>query len=371
MARLALIVFFSGLHATSVAAQEASSSASYLETVQNLLNDDTKTAVASALSSVLSERYRFLDINYQEPDGAGENGGWNVKYDLRYAYTAGEGFSTGTGVAKLSTLEARLDIAGSYSFGSAANNEDLSSAMASFAYIGGSFGAVPYANSQRDQSFLQSQAYQQCKGKLVTPQPGDQDAIDAYEQASRECISQAAVEDLFEISSPAYAYGLAVQAGVEGNQDYSNTHDVYGVSGIVSARDWPSLRVELEQVDAADDDQRTALTSDYRYDRVTVELGYQYSILAVKDLPMTLSLGYRNFLELDAPREIEDVDLDEFDHWSVSLRVPARMFRFIESNDYSLYVRYTDGQLPFDLNDDSVFELGFSTNISLLARLFE
>ncbi|MBN7795301.1 hypothetical protein [Parahaliea mediterranea] len=346
------------------AAQDAPPFPGYLEDVRGLLNEDAR----AALASVLSERSRFLDINYQEPDAASENGGWNIKYDLRYAYLAGEGFNTSSGVATLAALEAKLNIGGSYSFGSAANNEDLSSVMASLAYIGGWFGAVPYANSE---SPPQTLAYQQCKGELEVPRPGDENAIEAYERASRRCISQAAVDGLFQASGPAYAYEIGLQAGLEGNQDYSDTHDVYGVSGVVSARHWPSLRLELERVDAADNELRGRLTSDDNYDRITLEIGYQYSMQVVKDLPVTLSLGYRNFRELSAPLEIEQADLDEFDHWSVSLRVPARMFRFIESEDYSLYVRYTDGQLPFDRDADSAFELGFSSNIALLAKLFE
>lgn len=361
--------------ALSVLALQATAQSSlpfpgFLSAVEESLNSPGKSTVADALASVSLQRSRFIDINYQQPDDSSQSGGWNAKYDLQYVYTAENGFSTKSGDASLSTLEARLDISGSYSFGNAVNNQDVSSAMASFAYVGGRFGAVPYAS--KDAPYDRSLAYQRCKGSLTTPQPDDDmRTMEAYARASQLCIAQASAADLFTPRGLAYAWELAVNAGVEGNQDYSDSHDVYGLSALVSARQWPSLRLDLEQVDASNNDQRRQITADDNYDRITVEAGYQYTIRAVQNLPITFSAGYRRFYEIDAPQEIREARLDQFDYWSASLRVPARMFRFIKSDDYSLYVRYTDGQLPFDRASDSAFEVGFSSNIALLAKLFE
>lgn len=241
-----------------VAAQGTPPVADFLGAVQDSLNSAGESTVDAAGQSVAPLRSRFIDINYQQPEDSQQNGGWNVKYDLHYAYIADDGFSTESGVATLNTLEARLDISGSYSFGDAVNNQDLSSLKASFAYIGGSFGAVPYVGGRADGSYQQSRAYQLCKGELTPPQDGDREAIEAYALASDLCVAKAAAEDLFAAQGAAYAYEIAVNAGIEGNQDYSEKHNLYGVSAVVSARRWPSLRLDLEQVDASGNEQRLA-----------------------------------------------------------------------------------------------------------------
>ncbi len=346
----------------------------YLSGVEDLLNEDVKLEAGKFLAEVISDRSKYLDISYVDPGDSSDNSGWNVRYDLKYAHVADDGFSTRNGVARLSTLEAKLDIVGNYSYNNTVTNDDLSSAKASFAYVYGNFGDVPVV------SRTGSLAYQKCLEKLTLPlDDGDisdeelKQARTAYAEDSVRCEAKAGIQQLFENvrNQAAYAYELGFHAGIEGNQNYSESQDVYGGTAIFSATRWPSLRVNLERVDASSNEQRTMLTNDDTYDRFTLELGYQYSITAVKNLPITFALGYRRFHEISAPPEIKGADMDGFDHWSVSLRVPAHMFSFIENKDYSLFVRYTDGQLPFDLDSDSAFELGFSSNIALLGKLFQ
>lgn len=375
--RITVLLFSAfALHTSLVVAEESNPSLAYLKGLEDRLNHQTKLGVTKILSGAISDRNRFLDLSYIEPNDTDDKSGWHAKYNLEYVYVADDGFSTDDGLARLNTLEAKLDVAGSYSFGDGINNDDLSSVKASFSYVYGNFGAVPTISRE------DSETYQNCKAELTTPRQADfstnqefLDAAEAYEAASERCKASDGLQALFDSVGHqfGYAYKIGIHAGVEGNQDYSATQKVYGGKAIVSATGWPSLRVELDRVDASSNDERTMLTDEDEYDRVTTELGYQYYITAVKNLPITLSLGYRSFYEIGAPRPIKDAGLDELDHWSVSLRVPARVFDFFqnENNDYSFFVRYTNGQLPFDLESDTAFELGFTSNIALLSNIFQ
>lgn len=353
-------------------AQDQATTDKLREQYQTLLNSDSSADAKEAIAKLLSERSKYLDVSYTEPRDGDQNSGWKVGYNLDYQYSKGDGFSTASGRAKLKTVQAALTIKGSYAFDDATNNTDLSQVKASFSYIGGDFGAVPNIKPET------TTEYQTCLGKLDFPDraryPDDRDwtkAKQAYATGSEACGTASSIRELTRTDSIPYAYSIGINAGVEGNQNYSETQDTYGVLALISAGGFPSLGIGIDRVDASGNEQRTAITDETDFDRLSVEVGYQYALTIAKDLPLIFSLGYRNYYEIDAPDEIEDADQDQFDYWSASVRVPASMLSFIESDDYSFFVRYTNGQLPFDIKSDGAFELGFSSNIGVLGNLLQ
>jgi hypothetical protein len=66
---------------------------------------------------------------------------------------------------------------------------------------------------------------------------------------------------------------------------------------------------------------------------------------------------------------IEQAGLDDFDYVNTSLRFPAKLLPFIESDEVELFVAYTTGRLPFDRASDKALEIGFATNLKVLGEL--
>jgi hypothetical protein len=187
--------------------------------------------------------------------------------------------------------------------------------------------------------------------------------------AESQCWSTHRIEELVNDPSQSYVLSVSATAGLEGDQDYDNKQSAYGITGLFSRSGFPSLRLDYEKIDADDDDVRMALTNDNQYDRLSGELGYRYPILNYDSYNVWFYISYRYFMEFSAPDSIRNADLDEFDFVSASIRFPAKLLGFVKTDDFNLYLRYTDGQLPFDSQPDKAVQLGFSTNISTIAKL--
>jgi hypothetical protein len=111
---------------------------------------------------------------------------------------------------------------------------------------------------------------------------------------------------------------------------------------------YPTVVVGVDLVDGADDEVRSALTSDDAYVRGRVEAGMRSRIAEVDHEMLFLSVGWRAYQELDAPSAVSDADLDASSHFQAKLDL---------SHGWSL--SYAVGRLPLDTRDDSTFELGF------------
>ncbi len=322
------------------------------------LNDKSKAYAKEVIANATSERFKFLDLAYVKADDENKDDGWNAKYNWQYQNSSGGGFSVDSGAATLKDIAFELDISGTHSYGSADNTEDYSSAKLSFAYLYGEFGGINAITREASDQF------QDC---LIEAQgmEGQEEQLSAEDQ----CWVDHRVDDIVSDPNSAYVFSLAATAGLEGDQSFENQQSTYGITGIYSRADFPTLRLDYEKVDAGENEERMALTDEDTYDRYSAELGYRYQLIDNQGASTWLYLSYRYFKEISAPDSIKEAELDEFDFMSVSIMFPSKILGFVETDKINLYIRYTDGKLPFDRQSDKAIQLGFSTNIATLAGL--
>ncbi|MDH5178694.1 MAG: hypothetical protein OEZ39_16690 [Gammaproteobacteria bacterium] len=148
---------------------------------------------------------------------------------------------------------------------------------------------------------------------------------------------------------------------LEGDQDYSEKNSMYGLfldSYYSFTRDrstYVIMGLGYDKIDAAEDSGRTALTTTDTYDRFSVDLLLKYSLekLNKKKYGITsLELKYSYYEEVDAPAAIVNANLDTFNSRT-----------FVINFNRGLYVAYSSGNLPFDKQNDRVFQIGFDQNL--------
>jgi hypothetical protein len=155
---------------------------------------------------------------------------------------------------------------------------------------------------------------------------------------------------------------------LETDQSFNNqqvtfgAHATFATTGVFTrAKDDFGLHLTLGEVQPGEDLGRQAalgVTSLENYQRFSAELNYQ--IQTGHSFIPDIEFNYRWMNELDAPAAIVAADLDRFELFTVRLGLPA-----------NLYVAYSEGRLPFDLEDDRIFKAGFSYELGELGRLLQ
>ncbi|BCD99844.1 hypothetical protein [Marinagarivorans cellulosilyticus] len=159
-----------------------------------------------------------------------------------------------------------------------------------------------------------------------------------------------------------YEFGASGIGGFEGDQDFSNRQNLYGLElylfSSFSENDngtFADISVNFEQIDASDDKNRAVLTDVSEFDRLSGEFTFSYKLegnFASKTSITSMQFNYRYFAEQDAPDAIEATGLDTY-------KLATYLIKF----EKGLYVAYSTGALPFDKIDDRVFEVGFSQTL--------
>lgn len=322
------------------------------------LNEPGSVFAKNMIANVASERFKFLDLAYVKPDAENNNDGWSAKYNWQYQSNSGGGFSEDGGAATLKDIAFEVDIAGTYSYGSADNTEDYSTAKLAFSYLQGNFGDI---NAITREASVQ---FEDCLDEANAIE--DNNMMLAAED---QCWITHRIDEIVADPGSTYVLSIGGTAGLEGDQNYDSQQSTYGIRGIYSRGNFPSLRLDYEKVDAAKNEERMALTDKETYDRFSAELGYRYQLIKNQGAGTWLYLSYQYFEEMSAPASIKQAGLDKFDFMSASIRFPATVLGFVDTDQINLFIRYTKGQLPFDRQSDSAVQLGFSTNIETLAGL--
>lgn len=160
-----------------------------------------------------------------------------------------------------------------------------------------------------------------------------------------------------EYSNPALGTVIGgLVAKVEADQSFDSEqrvvggHVTYGKENVLSDGDSIAFDVSYGAVDSVEDDARKAalgVTELDSFDRIQFEAYYSFPLPG----PFTtgIQLNYRYYQEQDAPTAIEALGLDTAELATVAVFLP---------NDF--FIAYSTGKLPFDLEDDQIFEIGFS-----------
>jgi hypothetical protein len=336
-----------------------------------------------------------FQIQRIEPDGEDGEGGWGLAYDWRIArstarMTEKEDILKGEPFG-FSRMSYQLALRGSHAFSDATNNEDLSTATVSLQLDRANLGKASINEAA-------GTAFQLCLMD-IGPASGDPEERRRQDAQQKECIDDNGIAKLVADEPTAWLYNLNLHGGLEGNQDYTNSRSLFGLSAVFVSQpsvaasrynllDWPfrklresmspgsryrapfpSLAVSLDRLDASDDELRAAFTDRSTFTRASAALAFQTILATFDEGPLRLNASYRYFHELSAPAEIEAAGFDEFDYTKMRLSFPASLLPAIESGDYELFVSFTSGRLPFDLAPDQAIEIGISTNIDVLAQL--
>lgn len=346
-------------------------------------------------AQMFSERSKILDLKYIAPDEAGSQSGWGVNYKWNPSKASSRLGPDAHNDFVLSNLTYDLAVEGSYAFSDATNNEELSTVKAAARLERGNFGRL---NVQQTVGM----AFQQCVLEIppATANAGERRERD---RQLEKCIVDNGVDALVSKETGTWYYWLDFHGGLEGNQDYSHTRSLFGSSAAYayqpsrnSARfnvfdlpfkllrdafsessknasgytaPFPSARISLERLDAKSDEVRSALTSKNMFTRASAEVAFNTTVASIDQKVVRFNVSYRYFRELSAPQAVRAADLDSFDYVRASLRFPAQLLPFIESDSYEIFVAYTSGRLPFDQEADNAYEIGISTNIRWLGDL--
>lgn len=187
-------------------------------------------------------------------------------------------------------------------------------------------------------------------------------------------------------------FDLDVHLKIEGNKDFDERNYVYGIGVKFSAMPrknswihalnifeypgrllrkggdpytiWPIFSLGVEQVDPKEDARRIALLSTTdRYDRIYGEVKHTSPLGSIKNSPVKLSLSYRYFEEIDAPDAIKAEKYDVSQYYTVTFQVPSSILPSVKTSQSEFIISYSEGELPFGLTDEKIFEIGWRTNV--------
>ena len=113
----------------------------------------------------------------------------------------------------------------------------------------------------------------------------------------------------------------------------------------------PTLIVGLDRVDPTGNAARASIAGLDPYTRVRAEVAYRSMLLSLANGPVSAEAGWRYFRELGAPLAVRMADLQSSSYVHIAITAPNGM-----------YAAWSHGRLPFDRQDDQVYELGFQTH---------
>ena len=111
---------------------------------------------------------------------------------------------------------------------------------------------------------------------------------------------------------------------------------------------FPTFVIGIDHVDPIDNDNRTAVGAEGKFERMKGEVYFRTPIAKVGKQDIYINADFRYWKEIDPIDAIELAELDEFDYTTLSI-----------SSGNGIYVSYSEGRLPFDLKDQQVYELGW------------
>jgi hypothetical protein len=114
----------------------------------------------------------------------------------------------------------------------------------------------------------------------------------------------------------------------------------------------PTLVLGIDQVDPKDNQVRQSLGATDKFDRYRAEVFFRTPIARVRNEELFFNFDYRYLEESSPPPSVVAAGLDEFKYTVISIAASSGMF-----------VSYRDGMLPFDLEDEQVYEIGWKFDL--------
>ena len=114
----------------------------------------------------------------------------------------------------------------------------------------------------------------------------------------------------------------------------------------------PTIVLGVDKVDPKNNTQREALGETSSYNRLRGEIYYRTPLARIKSDNLYFNVDYRYLKETDAPDIIKSAELDKFKYTVVSITA-----------EKGAYISFTKGRLPFDLQEQKVYELGWKFHL--------
>ncbi len=179
-----------------------------------------------------------------------------------------------------------------------------------------------------------------------------------------------------------------LNAGIESNQDFSKTQNTFGLRFGTGLKSWdrnniaskmniidypfelirqitgydgnihtgitiPSLLLGFDYVNPLNDTIRENIEAELKpYPRVNIEIGFRTLLTEVSNRTLYFNSSFKYFKELGASTNIQNKNYSDFSYFTASLTTTS-----------GLYVSYSYGKLPFDRQNDAVYEIGFKYKI--------
>jgi hypothetical protein len=274
---------------------------------------------------------------------------------------------------------------------------DRGTHQASLAFVLNAAGNVAFDRDINPRDFLQADAkfaLRRSRGGAVTTTPEVRQRL-AELRTRLAMISEPAELD----ASPLWAEYLATIApnlttqvyldlgasgGIESDQSFDQTQYVYAIDLGIDVKAWgpgsrlaawnvfdwpfaairylagtdprftprgsniPTFRVELGLVDPGKADLREALGAGGSFPRLSLEAAMRNLIVRSEVGDVYVESDLRWYGELGAPAAVSVAELDEFTYFVAAL-----------VSSEGPYMSYSTGRLPFDAQQDQVYELGF------------
>lgn len=133
-----------------------------------------------------------------------------------------------------------------------------------------------------------------------------------------------------------------------------------GVTVVNRAEAVPCLMFTAEEVESLGQDPRQQVGDTSSFVRLSFETAMSAPFIRVGQYHIAAEFNYRAYYEPGASQAVRDADLDFYDCLTVALEVGAGkvLGRKVQRAD-GIFVSYRNGRLPFDTDDEDVFELGF------------
>jgi hypothetical protein len=196
-------------------------------------------------------------------------------------------------------------------------------------------------------------------------------------------IWQNYVQQAFDNDPSEFFYDVAANAALESNQTFSKKQLAYGLEAHARFRAWdpdsvwskfnffdwpfaatrmlggekwqprgryiPGVMVGIDLVDPVSNTARFAVDPvESAYPRFKFELGFRSKVMEIEQKSIWFNAGYRYFQELGASSAIKAAGMDSFGYFAASLDLP-----------WNFSITYSTGKLPFDLQDQQVWALGY------------
>jgi hypothetical protein len=191
-----------------------------------------------------------------------------------------------------------------------------------------------------------------------------------------------------------YFYQVALDGGIESNQNFSEYQWTFGIQGGVEVEAWnpesawaqlnlfdypfaairylsgedreftpdglaiPSILFGYDRVMAQGNDPRALLGVDPDFNRLSGEVSFRALLARLRRTRIFFDANYRFYWEIDAPQGVRLADLDYFQYVQVAL-----------TSSQGFFFSYGYGQLPFDRQAQSVYQIGWKVNTDLLGGL--